>query len=94
MPRTNLVGCVLAASLAAGCAAPRSSAPSSSASAPLAQAAPAQSQPQLICRMERPTGSNIPQRVCRTQEEIDAMSLSAQDAIRKATQSNVQTKQQ
>ena len=35
----------------------------------------------LICRMERPIGSNIAEMVCRTQESVDAQRQAAQTAI-------------
>lgn len=94
MHRPTLLASAALAFLA--CAAPRGSAPSSSASpASGAQAANAQSpKPQLICRTERPTGSNIPQRICYTQEELDAMSQAAQDAHRRAMQNAVQPRQE
>ncbi len=92
MSRTILAASTIAALLATGCAAPRSGAAASSTTgAPGAQTARADPKQQLICRTERPTGSNIPQRVCYTQEELDAKSLSAQDALRQATQNTVQT---
>ncbi len=46
--------------------------------------------PRLVCRTERPTGSNIPRRVCYSEEQLDEMSRAAQDAHRKATQSAAQ----
>lgn len=39
----------------------------------------------LICEMERPVGSNIPKRVCRTQAQIDKERADAQDRMRDAT---------
>ena len=41
----------------------------------------------LICEMERPVGSNIPKRVCRTQAEIDRERAAAQDKIREISRS-------
>jgi hypothetical protein len=85
---TRPILALLVALLAGACTAHRSgSAASQTAStAPAAQAsADKSSTPGLVCRSERPTGSNIVTRVCYTQEEIDAMSLSAQDAHRRAT---------
>lgn len=40
----------------------------------------------LICQMERPLGSNIPKRVCRTQAQIDRERDSAQDKMREMQQ--------
>ena len=39
----------------------------------------------LICEMERPVGSNIPKRVCRTQAQIDRERETAQDTMRELT---------
>jgi hypothetical protein len=39
----------------------------------------------LICEMERPVGSNIPKRVCRSQAQIDKERAQAQDQMREAT---------
>jgi hypothetical protein len=36
----------------------------------------------LVCTWERPTGSNIPERVCRTEVQMERERQSAQDAIR------------
>ena len=36
----------------------------------------------MVCEMERPTGSNIPERVCRWVPAIDNERMQAQDAIR------------
>lgn len=86
MHRPTLLATTALAFLA--CAAPRGSAPSSSASPSSgAKVADAQSsKPRLICRTERPIGSNIPQRICYTQEQLDDMSQAAQDAHRRAVQ--------
>lgn len=46
----------------------------------------------VICRMERPIGSNIAEMVCRTQESMDAQSQASQDAIRGAMKSGVSPK--
>jgi hypothetical protein len=45
-------------------------------------AAAAPEQPKLICDMERPVGSNIPRRVCRTPEQAERERQAAQDKIR------------
>jgi hypothetical protein len=43
----------------------------------------AQKDPRIVCRMERPTGSNIPERVCHYVEpNNDEERQRAQDAIR------------
>jgi hypothetical protein len=39
----------------------------------------------LICQTERPVGSNIPKRVCRTQAQIDREREAAQEKIRELT---------
>ena len=39
----------------------------------------------LICEMERPVGSLIPKRVCRTQAQIDKERADAQDQMREAS---------
>ena len=36
----------------------------------------------VICALERPTGSNIPQRVCRYQNQQDWSSARSQDMLR------------
>jgi hypothetical protein len=36
----------------------------------------------VVCRKERPTGSNIPEMVCRSQAQIDAERLQTQDQLR------------
>ncbi len=41
----------------------------------------------LICRMERPIGSNIAEMVCRTQEAADAERQATQSAIQNAPKS-------
>lgn len=39
----------------------------------------------LICEMERPVGSNIPKRVCRTKAQMDREREAAQEQMREAT---------
>ena len=86
--------------LSTACAAPRSSGsatttpaaagaeprsgPVSGATPTAAQAGHAKSS--LVCRYECPTGSNIPQRVCYTQDALDESAAAAQDALRRAIQ--------
>ena len=41
----------------------------------------------IVCRMERPIGSNIAEMVCRTQESVDAQRQAAQSAIQTAPKS-------
>lgn len=80
--------------LALACAGPSRT----TTAAPAPQAAPAQkadaaaapAKSRLICRTERPTGSNYPRRVCYREEEVDAASMAAQDAHRRATSSATQ----
>jgi hypothetical protein len=41
--------------------------------------------PQIVCRLERPTGSNIPERVCRSLDpNSEEAAMRAQDAMREA----------
>jgi hypothetical protein len=41
--------------------------------------------PRIVCRMERPTGSNIPERVCRYVElKTDEQTMRTQDMVRAA----------
>ena len=89
MTRPTLALSVLLALLAGACAANRSRASSASASpAPGAQAATVAkgTEPQLVCRNEYPTGSNIPKRVCYAEDELDAAGPAAQDDLRRAMQ--------
>jgi hypothetical protein len=59
---------------------------SRAASAPAAVAKPtAQDDSKLICEVERPVGSNIPKRVCRTQAQIDREREAAQEKMRELT---------
>jgi hypothetical protein len=76
-----------AALLALGCASSRSASGSAASGAPVANAASPQpaAKDRLICRYERPTGSNIPERICYTQDQLDEMSRAAQDAARRST---------
>ncbi|QMW13667.1 hypothetical protein H3302_11335 [Pseudoalteromonas sp. MT33b] len=45
----------------------------------------------LICKMEKPTGSNIPKRVCRTPEQIAAMEKEGRDGIRDIQRNSTNT---
>ncbi|HEY6101451.1 MAG TPA: hypothetical protein VIW03_18580 [Anaeromyxobacter sp.] len=94
MPRaTTTAAAVAALFLATACAAPRTGATSPSVAAGGAAQAPAKAESpktSLVCRTERPTGSNIPRRVCYSQDDLDEMSQAAQDAHRRATQSATQ----
>ncbi len=85
MLRKFAVGSVLA--LCAACAGPAAQKPAAGAKTPTPALASAGQRPEvvkpiLVCEMERPTGSNIPERVCRpaTQDEISRMVT--QDAVR------------
>jgi hypothetical protein len=57
---------------------------SASSAAPGAAGAPAPktARAKVICEMERPTGSNMPQRVCHMEETAEAVRLRTQDALR------------
>lgn len=89
-PRTPLA-LALAAAVAAGCAsrrAPATAAPPAAAERPLSaaaasavKAAQAQDAATLVCRIERPTGSNIAKRVCRTREAIERDREAAQQLL-------------
>ena len=50
--------------------------------APTASPAVATDDQKLICSVERPVGSNIPRRICRTPEQIERERQAAQDKIR------------
>jgi hypothetical protein len=91
--RRLIPSCALIATvLGIACAAPRS-ASSPAASTPGAVAkAPEVAKDRLICRYERPTGSNIPERICYTQDQLDEMSRAAQDAARRSMSNSTQTK--
>jgi len=83
---TIALGSVLA--LASACAAPMATAGGSAplkAQAGAAQAAAPGANPEeqkLICESERPVGSNIPRRVCRTPQQIEREREAAQEKIR------------
>jgi hypothetical protein len=55
---------------------------SRAASAPADKPTATAQDDKLICQTERPVGSNIPKRVCRTQAEIDREREAAQDKMR------------
>jgi hypothetical protein len=78
----------LLALLAGGCAAHRSSSSQNASSSPGTQPAGngKGAAPALLCRTERPTGSNIMTRVCYSEDELDTMSQAAQDLHRRALQ--------
>ncbi len=81
---------LLLLSISSACAGASSSAASSHGAASAPQpAAVATDGPKskVICRTERPLGSNIARTVCNTQEELDAQSQAAQDAMRLAPKS-------
>lgn len=83
---------VIALGLLAGCAAPATSskpaatAASSKDSPTATEQALGQRDPDtLVCEIRRVTGSNIPQRVCRTLRQIENERIAAQDDLRRAT---------
>ena len=47
----------------------------------------AAAQPQQVCTMEKPMGSQIPKRVCRTEGQIEAERSSAASTYREAIRS-------
>lgn len=64
--------------------------PAAKAGPAVASATPQQAQQgpkreKVVCEWERPTGSNIPERVCRTQTTIDETRLRTQDEMRAAS---------
>lgn len=65
-------------------ATPREAPPGGTADALAAAKAPAPTK--VVCRTERPTGSNIAKRVCWREEDLEAMRLQAQDFMRRAMQ--------
>ncbi len=83
MSRTTIALASLLA-LAAACATSgrQGQAATSGATSPVASATPAPQGPKVICMMEYPTGSNIPEKVCRVQELVDREREATQDAIR------------
>lgn len=91
MSRSSGSLAALAAALLA-CAGATQPGPAAQALAPAAQAsrtAPAgtpqkgsQKESMLICEMERPTGSNIAERVCRPATEVEMQRLRTQDMMR------------
>ena len=62
-------------------AAPAAVAPAATAPTVVETAAAAKPEPKLICRMEKPMGSNIGKRVCRTQEVIKEEEAQAHDVM-------------
>ncbi len=71
-----------------GCAGARSA--SSGTAAPTADksaVASTTAKPKVICRTEKPLGSNIARTICRSPEEIEAERQAAQDAIHNAPKS-------
>jgi hypothetical protein len=57
--------------LAAGCTASQTQVLKSNKEKPVALATTAAPEGKLVCRMERPTGSNIPEQICRYEEEVE-----------------------
>ena len=80
----SLVSVLLLASACATSTAPAGTAPVKAQSG--AATGVAADDQKLICQMERPVGSNIPKRVCRTQAQIDRERESAQDKMREMQQ--------
>lgn len=78
---------LLAALGSAGCAGllhETASAPATVASEPTAVASPATgSEGELVCTTEKPTGSNIPKRICRTQAVIDEEQAQAEEFVKR-----------
>ncbi len=79
----------------AACAAPsRTAAPAagSTSAAPVKKDGGAVAENPLVCRTERPIGSNYPRRVCFRQDELDAAAAKAQDDHRRALSAPGQTR--
>lgn len=55
--------------------------PLSDTAANAVKAAKADDAATIICRVERPTGSNIAKRICRTKEQIERDRRAAQDML-------------
>ena len=56
------------------------------ATAPASAPAAVAQEQKPVCAMERPVGSNIPRRVCRTPEQIEREREAAQDTMRNLQQ--------
>lgn len=81
----------LVAVLGLACAAPSRTSERAAGAAPAAPADEgarklhtADARNPVVCRMERPIGSNYARRVCFRQEDLDRSAREAQDAIRQA----------
>ncbi len=73
-----------------GCAgAARSASTGTAAPAADKSAVASTAKPKVICRTEKPIGSNIARTVCRSPEEIEAERQATQDAIHNAPKSGV-----
>ncbi len=91
MPGKSVWGCALL--FMAACAAPAEqvrgpprAAPGALSAAPARQQAPgagrSEGKAKVICETERPTGSNIAVRTCRTVERVELERQQAQEALR------------
>ncbi len=68
--------------LAAACATPGPGAQAATAAAPDAGQAKPPRQVSVVCTMERPTGSNIPEKICRSLDLADIERQATQDWMR------------
>jgi hypothetical protein len=90
---------LLACAACAGTAAQRATPAARPAPAPFAsqakspQAKGGGSDPMFICQMERPTGSNIPERVCRRATDAEMQRLRTQDMMRTVPQPQMRSGQ-
>jgi hypothetical protein len=86
MIRAKMIGSVLFLALAAACAGASKQVKEPAAQAKSANGtAVAKGDQKVICRMERPTGSNIPERVCRYPDaQTDEATMRTQDMMRAA----------
>jgi len=70
------------AACASGSAAGTARAPKAEAKPADAKVASSDDSNKMICTMERPTGSMIPEKICRPKWRIDAERAATQDALR------------
>ncbi|HEY6002945.1 MAG TPA: hypothetical protein VIV57_08715 [Anaeromyxobacter sp.] len=82
---TRPIFALLVALLAGACATHRASSSQQKAAA-AATPQVATGKPLVLCRPERPTGSNIMTRVCYSEDDIGALDPAAQEELRRALQ--------
>ena len=86
MVRLKTIGSMLFLAMAAGCVGASKQVMDPAAQAKRAGgSAVAKREQKVVCRMERPTGSNIPERVCTYPDaEMDEATMRTQDMLRNA----------